>query len=49
MSEQIKNNIVELDETQLDDVAGGSYHCQPQSGYKKPEYNRPLAKVAIGN
>jgi hypothetical protein len=35
MSEQIKNNLVELSENQLDEVAGGSYDCKPDYGYKK--------------
>jgi hypothetical protein len=40
MSEQIKNNLVELSETQLDEVAGGTYGCKPNYDYKKPEYKK---------
>jgi hypothetical protein len=40
MSEVIKINSVELSETQLDEVAGGTYHYKPNYDYKKPEYKK---------
>ncbi|MGL5875003.1 MAG: hypothetical protein ACRC2R_22005 [Xenococcaceae cyanobacterium] len=40
MSEVTRNNLVELSEEQLDEVAGGTYHYKPSYDHKKTEYKK---------